>query len=346
MVVAAVVEDPDDVDPGLVGGGHQLGHVDHPEAAGPDVLGDEGRGRDRHLAGGEVQVDPAARLEQLAQAPENPGVVGEILDDPHHGDAVEPLAGAEGEEVLVEHLGVELAVLDELAGVAELVLGQRDAGHPQAAVRAVVREAAPAAADLQHVIALLDPQRIQGEAVLLGRAHLQGLVAGVVEAGGVGPVVAVQGVELDVLRVVVLGDPGRVELEPPQEERLQAAPGLDPEVVVRQQAAEPHGPDDVAFDLEVAAHVGFGDGELVEAAQGPGPAVVADMQLEGRVAVSDLLRGAVQTQGERTRKMAVAGKQLVETVHACSPPPESSRSQAQGVRPGSRASLTANERIR
>jgi hypothetical protein len=114
----------------------------------------------------------------------------------------------------------------------------------------------------------------------------------------------------------VLGNPGRVELEPSQEERLQAPPGLDQEVVVGQQAAEPHRPDDVAVDLKVAAHIGFGDGELVEAAQGAGPALVADVQLEGRLSVADPLGAAVQAQGEGTGKLAVAGKQLIETVHA------------------------------
>ena len=110
--------------------------------------------------------------------------------------------------------------------------------------------------------------------------------------------------------VIMLGDPGGVQLGAPEQQRLQARrQGLIQRLSSQSRLRNHIALDDVALDLEVAAYVGLGDGELVEAAQGLGAAAVADVQLEGRLAGADPLRVPVHAQDERTGKCPTVGEQ-------------------------------------
>ena len=75
----------------------ELGQVDHAELAGPDVLGDDRRDPVAPVGGGEVEVDPAAGLQEPLQALQDERVVGQVLQDAHHADGVVAPARLEGE---------------------------------------------------------------------------------------------------------------------------------------------------------------------------------------------------------------------------------------------------------
>ena len=120
MVVASIVQHLLELEGRLAHGLDELGHEHHTEGAGPDIGRDEAVRAEALALGCEVEVDAPARHEPRAQAPHHAPVVGEILHHAHERDGVVALRGLVGEEVLIEHLGIE--VLAAAQRFAELLL--------------------------------------------------------------------------------------------------------------------------------------------------------------------------------------------------------------------------------
>ena len=254
--------------------------------------------RRQQRAGEDVALDPVllapVALEALVGHPDH-------LDRGEPAGGEQPVAGGEEGWVLrvadrLEHLdrgdlrelSLERAVVleadldavgeagrrDALAGELELLLGERDAGDPRPVLAGRhQREAAPAAADLEHVVAGAQAQLVADRAQLPLLCLLE-RVALLPERAGVGHrLVEEEPVEVVAEVVVVLdvrpglaqalprGEVGAVAVEP--REPRAGAPGLEVAHDERDQAGQVVG-------VPVAGGVGLAEAEARASARAGG----------------------------------------------------------------------------
>ena len=113
--------------------------------------------------------------------------------------------------------------------------------------------------------------------------------------------------------IVVGGDRPLVGIDLSEQERLDEAPGRDQRVPVVERSPELEGLQHIALDVDIALQIGLGDIPLVERAQRPERPLVAETDLELRLALAEGPFLAVgQLDGERRRDLADAVDQGVE----------------------------------
>lgn len=109
---------------------------------------------------GAVEIDASAGFEDVVDGAREATIIREVFDDAEGDGVVVRLVGFMGEEVLQVHSAREILVLDEALDVACAVWGEGESCDVYAARATVLRDAAPAAADVEDVHAGLQAEAV------------------------------------------------------------------------------------------------------------------------------------------------------------------------------------------
>jgi len=240
----------------------QLRHVDVACAARPDVTSQEGADLVRAALGAEVGIEAGLGFQVFGQKPQCPAVVGEVLEAAHEDGAVEPAARSIVEEVHLLHAAGQLLLANQVTDEALLLARERDRMHVDAAEPRILQERPPAAAHVEDARARLECERIDRVLELAGLGRCCRVFWRGIEAVRIGTPTLEPGQKEASWTVVMKAD--RVAIQPAPVLKQQSQRQPEPFCGARagsDHVGELHDLQQVAFDVDLPAQVGFGQAQ-------------------------------------------------------------------------------------
>src|SRR5262245_17472750 len=227
-----------------------------------------------------IDVDPASGFQAAPDALEKPAVFGHVFDHAVGHDGVKGLPGPVGEKILQQDRRLQMAPSNNVLDVIVGILEQREPGNLDAARAEVGEGAAPARADVQQAHTRPQVQRPKRALQLALCGLLQGLIIALNEAMRVKPVAGIEKMEIEVIaeRVMPFYDPPVGAARRGKKKVGQKTQPGGEAPLVGELLAHLQDRQHVAFEVEIALHVGFSQRKLVDRTPQQPPSAYRDLE--------------------------------------------------------------------